>query len=241
MPCPSTNRVFPLSRAISSREFCTYVTLFSLSAGCCALAHSPGAAGHRTFPQLNLHRARVRRNHGRLPSNGFIERAQSSVLVRSSSAKRASDKALAFKRRTSEEDVAHHDVFDVVLHGSFRTAWDCWRRLLPVGYSGDTWTGEVVSTSDTTREITLSYTNGKKSEIFTGVLKDNFQVKMKDGSMKELNPSGIPKGARITVFYQAKTKKVDGNKVKVSRNISAQYCKVNRRGCLLRECLAEKG
>jgi hypothetical protein len=24
---------------------------------------------------LNLHRARVRRNHGRLPSNGFIERA----------------------------------------------------------------------------------------------------------------------------------------------------------------------
>jgi hypothetical protein len=96
VPCPSTNRVFPLSRAISSREFCTYVTLFSLSAGCCAPAHSPGAAGHRTFPPLNLHRARVRRNHGRLPSNGFIERAQSSVLVRSSSAKRASDKALAF-------------------------------------------------------------------------------------------------------------------------------------------------
>jgi len=37
---------------------------------------------------------------------------------------------------------------------------------------------------------------------------------MKDGSMKELNPSAIPKGSRITVFYQAKTKKVDGNKVK---------------------------
>ena len=55
-----------------------------------------GEPGHRTFPPLNLHKARVRRNHGRLPSNGFIERAQSSVLVRSSSAKRASDKALAF-------------------------------------------------------------------------------------------------------------------------------------------------
>jgi len=24
---------------------------------------------------LNFHRARIRRNHGRLPSNGFIERA----------------------------------------------------------------------------------------------------------------------------------------------------------------------
>ena len=84
----------------------------------------------------------------------------------------------------------------------------------PPGYSMDTWTGEVVSTNDTTREITLTYTNGKKSETFTGVLKDNFQVKMKDGSMKELNPSGIPKSARITVFYQAKTRKVDSNKVK---------------------------
>ena len=84
----------------------------------------------------------------------------------------------------------------------------------PPGYAMDTWTGEVVSTNDATREITLTYTSGKKPETFTGVLKDNFQVKMKDGSMKELNPSGIPKGARITVFYQAKTRKVDGNKVK---------------------------
>jgi hypothetical protein len=84
----------------------------------------------------------------------------------------------------------------------------------PQGYSGDTWTGAVVSADDTTREITLTYTNGKKSETFIGVLKDNFEVKMKDGSMKELKPSGIPKGARILVFYQAKTKKVDGNKVK---------------------------
>ena len=41
----------------------------------------------------------------------------------------------------------------------------------PPGYSGDTWTGEVVSTDDTTREITLAYTNGTKSETFTAVSK----------------------------------------------------------------------
>ena len=80
----------------------------------------------------------------------------------------------------------------------------------------DTWTGEVVSTDDVTREIILTYTNGKKSETFTGFLKDNFQVNMKDGSLKERKPSGIPKGARITVFYQAKTRKVNGSKVKYS-------------------------
>jgi len=84
----------------------------------------------------------------------------------------------------------------------------------PRGYSGDTWTGEVVSTDDTTREITLTYTNKNKSETFTGILIENYQVKTKDGSMKELKPSGIPKGAHITVFYQAKTKKAGGNKVK---------------------------
>ena len=84
----------------------------------------------------------------------------------------------------------------------------------PMGYAGDTWTGDVVSTDDVTREITLTYTAGKKSETFTGILKENYQVKMKDGSLKELKPSGIPKGARITVFYQAKTRKVNGNKEK---------------------------
>jgi hypothetical protein len=84
----------------------------------------------------------------------------------------------------------------------------------PVGYSGDIWTGEIVSTDDVTREITLTYTNGKKSETFTGILKENYQVKMRDGSMKELKPSGIPKGSRITIFYQAKTRKLNGNKEK---------------------------
>ena len=85
----------------------------------------------------------------------------------------------------------------------------------PPGYAGDTWTGDVVSTSDAMREITLTYTNGKKSETFTGVLMVNYRVKsQQDGSMIELKPSDIPKGARIIVFYQAKTKKVNGNKVK---------------------------
>jgi hypothetical protein len=102
-------------------------------------------------------------------------------------------------------------MFCIAAFGQHGTAPD---GYYPPSYSGDIWTSEVVSTNDTTREIALTYTNGAKSETFTGVLKDNFQVKMKDGSMKELNPSGIPKGARIVVFYQAKTRKVDGNKVK---------------------------
>ena len=43
--------------------------------------HTPVAPSHHCFPQLNLHKARVRRNRGRLRSNGLIERAQSSILT----------------------------------------------------------------------------------------------------------------------------------------------------------------
>src|SRR5262249_44756768 len=81
----------------------------------------------------------------------------------------------------------------------------------PRGYSGDTWTGEVVSTDDTTREITLTYTNKNKSETFTGILIENYQEKTKDGSMKELKPSGIPNAAHITVFHKPKTKHAGRN------------------------------
>jgi len=75
VPCRSTNRVFLLSQVFSSQEFCAFVTFSSPGVVCRALPHSLRASPHRTFPQLNLRTARVRRNRGRLPSNGFIERA----------------------------------------------------------------------------------------------------------------------------------------------------------------------
>jgi hypothetical protein len=56
-------------------ESCAFATSSSPDVVCRTLLHSLGASRHRTFPQLNFHRARVRRNHGRLLSNGFIERA----------------------------------------------------------------------------------------------------------------------------------------------------------------------
>jgi hypothetical protein len=45
--------------------------LFHSTVVCRALPHSLGVSP-RAFPPLNLHKARVRRNHGRLPSNGLI-------------------------------------------------------------------------------------------------------------------------------------------------------------------------
>jgi hypothetical protein len=62
-------------RKMMLEEFCAFVAFSSPGLVCRALPHSSGAPPHHSFPQLNLHKARVRRNHGRLPSNGFIESA----------------------------------------------------------------------------------------------------------------------------------------------------------------------
>jgi hypothetical protein len=52
----------------------------------------------------------------------------------------------------------------------------------PPGYSGNTWSGEVTSRNDETREITLTYAKGSKTDIFTGVLQEGYKVKRKDGT-----------------------------------------------------------
>lgn len=86
-------------------------------------------------------------------------------------------------------------------------------RNLQNGSLHDIWTGIVISTNDTTREITLS-TGGGQSLVFTGILKDHLSMKAKDGSTKELLPSDIHKGTKIIVFYEARKTKADDGKVK---------------------------
>jgi hypothetical protein len=65
-------------------------------------AHAPrrsfGAPQNRLFPQLNFHNARVRRNHGRPPPNGFTGRARSFSPTFTPQRERASGKALAYRR-----------------------------------------------------------------------------------------------------------------------------------------------
>src|SRR5207247_9333579 len=93
-PRRATNRIFLLSQVFSSPESCAFVTFSSPGVVCRALPHSSGASLHLTFPQLNLHRDRVRRNHGRLPSHGCIERAPEHRAHVDFFLKRASDTAL---------------------------------------------------------------------------------------------------------------------------------------------------
>lgn len=84
----------------------------------------------------------------------------------------------------------------------------------PVGYAGDTWTGEVSAVNDSTSEITLVYKGSKKTETFIGVLQQGYKVKLKDGSLAELKVSTIPSGTHLRVYYMAKNRKVNGQKEK---------------------------
>jgi hypothetical protein len=84
----------------------------------------------------------------------------------------------------------------------------------PMGYNGDTWTGQVSAVNDDNHEITLVYNGSKKVETFVGVLQQRYKVKLKDGSPAELKVSMLPIGTRLRVYYTAKDRKVNGHKEK---------------------------
>lgn len=96
----------------------------------------------------------------------------------------------------------------------------------PPGYEGDTWTGVVTTTDDTTRAVTLTYSSKKKTETFTGVLKEGCcKVKMSDGTEQELKPSQLSPGRGIMVYYIAKTTKTGGKKMTVNEIFKVDFMK----------------
>lgn len=93
-------------------------------------------------------------------------------------------------------------------HGTASTGY------FPMGYAGDTWTGQVSVVDEAKREITLVYKSQKGDETFVGVLQPGYQVKLKDGKVAELKLGMIPIGTRLRVYYMAKSRKVEGRKEK---------------------------
>lgn len=80
---------------------------------------------------------------------------------------------------------------------------------------GDTWSGEVQTTNETTQEITIQYVTKDKTETFTGVLRPGRQMTKQDGSNFELKISDIPIGMRVRLFAKSKEVTVGGQKTKV--------------------------
>ena len=80
---------------------------------------------------------------------------------------------------------------------------------------GDEWKGVVESSDEATREIKLVNPD-KKTETFVGILEDGYQVKLKDGTSRELKVSELKPGLRVRLFYKSKDRVVAGQKTKVN-------------------------
>lgn len=93
----------------------------------------------------------------------------------------------------------------------------------PQGYSGDTWTGEVTSVNEDTREFTLTYKRGDKEQTFVGELPKGYTVKMKDGSDYELKMADLM-GMRVKAYYMTKSKKdANGGKMKTNEVFKTKF------------------
>lgn len=84
----------------------------------------------------------------------------------------------------------------------------------PPGYNGDAWVGRVIKVDSRTRSLTLvSVDKNRKKQTFVGVLDKGYLVRHKSGRIEPLKVSEIPGGLKVTVFYEQRTKKVNGKKV----------------------------
>ena len=82
----------------------------------------------------------------------------------------------------------------------------------PKAYVGDTWQGNVTAVDDQSRTVTLTYTKGSKSQVFTVRFAPGLAVSYSDGTSKELKPSDIPIGAMAYAYYTNYSEKVNGKK-----------------------------
>src|SRR5260370_23051640 len=92
-----------------------------------ALRHSLRAPPHRSVPPLNLHRARVRRNRGRLPSSRCIESAQTHRARACALPARASDTTLGLLAQDSFRLPVNRECFPRGTNG-FLTTYIAVRR-----------------------------------------------------------------------------------------------------------------
>ena len=98
----------------------------------------------------------------------------------------------------------------------------------PHNYHGDTFTGQVVQTTD--KSITLEYHNGKNDENFIGSIDQPCMAPTKKNprEQKELHLTVIPPGSVVTVFYnEEKRKQADGSQKRENIILAIRFDEVN--------------
>lgn len=91
----------------------------------------------------------------------------------------------------------------------------------PIGYSGETFTGTVVETSDDT--ITLTNTHGRKTGKFVGHTAASCHMPVTKTTTEPLPLSQVQVGMVVTVFFRQNTLKIEGRKERTNEIIAISF------------------
>ncbi len=98
----------------------------------------------------------------------------------------------------------------------------------PVGYTGATFTGTLVSATQSPELVTLRYTKGAHTDDFVGRPESTCAGKVQGGVAQKYHLSQVPKGTVLTVFYTAATSKdKDGQKNKDNVIFAIEYLELS--------------
>jgi len=91
----------------------------------------------------------------------------------------------------------------------------------PDSYNGSVFKGVVTETRDD--QIILNFTKGSNTETFTGLFETGCSVPTAQQGGPPMMPANIPKGTTMTAFFNTRTKKVDGKKIKQNLIIAIAF------------------
>jgi hypothetical protein len=83
--------------------------------------------------------------------------------------------------------------------------------------AGDLVIGELTGRDEATREITVKYPGKEGTEIFSGILVDDYKLKMADDNRRDLMLSELVPGLHVRVFYKTHREKVNGQEKKINK------------------------
>ncbi len=82
----------------------------------------------------------------------------------------------------------------------------------PISYGGSTFKGVVIENQG--NQILLTFTNNATTQTFTATFETGCSVPTNSPSGPPMLPANIPKGTSMTAFFNTRTKKVEGKKIK---------------------------
>jgi len=97
----------------------------------------------------------------------------------------------------------------------------------PDSFQGDTFTGRAESARPNLEELTLVYTNGKKTEHWVGRLESPCSWTDKGGQVHTMHVSDMFEGDLLTVYYITRTTKADNVKTTTNWIVALSRAEVN--------------